>query len=390
MLNEAQKNFPTVIIGWGKNADGLKDILISLGHQKVSLFKDSKEALDYMKDHETSLIYGAGDIGSMSWLTFTQIIRSEAVYSFCPIIFIRDDFQSFEPGELEKLQKYLFTEIRTPNDDKSVILNEFEKLAFNLSDKTSIQNTLNQAKDYFKKGLIQKANELYKTINDEFTNNITVKVGETECSKFDLEKYNEQLLSLLDKDPENLNIKFNILKNLLTNDNISDFGALFNEIVTDLTNGKEKYWLKQLADICLNAKIPAYSDLILQLIDKNTGASDKWEVHLFEARRALLAGDIDNAKKHAHKALTLTEKGKSEIFNVLGVVKKRQGDLKGAISYFEQAENLSSWDYRISFNIALCYRSLKNNEKAVGILKGILKKNPKYDKAKQMLATLKS
>lgn len=389
MLKEEQKNLLAMVVGAGREANNLIESLNSLGSTNSKMIKDGKEAIEYLKDHTPSIIYVAGEMLSMNWLTFIQIVRSEPQISFCQIVFIRSDIQSFAPGELEKVGKNLFTEVRVALESNEEIMKEFDELSINNSDPNSVLNMLNQAKAFYKTGLVQKASEIYSGLSEEITGDISVQIGATECNKYDLDTYNQQLTELLDKDPENYNIKFQMLKNLASSEDLKDFRSAFNDIVSDLSSADEQYWIQQLGEICLNIRIPVFSERIAEIMEKNLPEADKWQAYIYKARQFLAAGDVVRAESFATKAQKSCKEEKSEIFNVLGIVEKRKGRLRKALEHFENAKKLSPWDYRVAYNIALCYKSLDKNDKAVEYLEEILSQNPNYDKATQMLSNLK-
>ena len=83
--------------------------------------------------------------------------------------------------------------------------------------------------------------------------NVSIQLGAIECSKFDLSDYNQKLEDLLSKDPENYNIKFQMLKRMISSD-IQGFRGLFNDVVKDLSTESDRYWLNN-GEVCLNMRI---------------------------------------------------------------------------------------------------------------------------------------
>ena len=77
--------------------------------------------------------------------------------------------------------------------------------------------------------------------------------------------------------------------------------------------------------------------------------------------------------------------GKAEIFNLLGIVKRRQGQIVEAINCFENAIKLSDADHRLYFNIALCYNAVNKPEEAITGLRMALGLFPRYARAKNLL-----
>lgn len=387
-LTKIQKSQLTIILGEEGSVDDLLGKFSELEHQNIHYIKTPDEALEFIEATPPSLIYVSGKIKSMSWLTFMQALRTDPKIPFCPLIFVRADTQVFAPNELNQLQNYLFTTIRNAGIGTEDIAAEFQQLSINEGDPSSVLYILNQAKKYYRDGLIQKAAAIYHDLENEFAGDISIQIGATECSKLDLEEYNRKLHELLEKDPENYNLKFKMLSQMIADDNIIDFRALFNIIIKEMDNSRDLYWLKQLGDLCLKVQIPIFSETIAALLEKKSTREDMWETYIYKARQYLASGDLKNAKVFADKAKKSTNEEKSEIFNVIGVIEKRNGRLKQALDAFKSAKEISSWDYRITFNMALCYKALDQIESTKKHLQEILEHNPGYEKAVQMLETL--
>lgn len=391
-LSKDQAELSVLVVGKTSGAKDFYTNLKNMGLTNVQHLDTPQNALECMSSSNPGLLYVVGALKGMNWLSFAQIIRTSPELPFCPAIFVRGQTQVFEPMELERVQKFLFTKIRMMDSDPAKTANEItteiKEISFNRADKSSTQNLVNKAKDYYQKGLIQKAEEVYKDLLKEFRDDMTVKVGKAECSKFDLENYHKKLAGLLSEDPENYNLKFKMLNQMISDQNMADFKTLFSEMIQGMEAGKEKYWLKQLGDICLRVRIPMFSDQVATILEKNATEEERWEIYIYKARWALSSGDIETADQYAQKAKEMAPEEMSEVFNVIGVVEKRKGNLEGALEAFQSAKKVSSWDYRISFNIALCLKALARIEEARTCLKEILEHNPGYDKALHMLASL--
>ena len=232
--------------------------------------------------------------------------------------------------------------------------------------------------------MINKAKEIYEELSKETKEDISIQIGQTQCSKYDVDKYNDELKEILEKDPTNYNLKFQMMRTMISNDNLQDFRTLFNEIVNQLSGDNETFWLKQLGEICLNVRIPIFSEKIANIIEKNAESDNLWEVHIYKARQYLASGNVDRAELFAQKALKSANKERAEIYNVLGVIEKRKGRIRRALEAFHSAKELTKWDYRISYNIALCLKSLNKFNDAIQCLDEIIEKNPSYDKAIQL------
>ena len=388
-FNDKEKRLTIVVLGNGTEAEKLCSIFDELGAENLHTFKNGENAIAFLEANQAAIIYVVGEIEKMRWLSLAQYLRTTTSINFCPIVFIRTQFQEFKPGELESVGKYLFIDIRLEINSKNEILKEFDELAVNNQNPKSAVFLINKAKKFYKSGLLKKANEVYENLSKEISQDLSVMISATECSKYDLDQYDRQLRSLLNQDPENISLKFQMLKYMATNDKPDEFGKLFNMIINDASKNEENFWLRQLGEICLKYSVPVFSEKITQLIEEKSSDEDKWQIFLFKARKHIAHGELDKGETSIKKAKELADQEKPEIYNLMGVIAKRKGNIRDALGAFQKAQKLADWDYRITLNIALCHVSQGKKEKAIECLKKILIKNPKYDKAYHILATLR-
>ena len=114
----------------------------------------------------------------------------------------------------------------------------------------------------------------------------------------------------------------------------------------------------------------------------------KWRAKLLNARAHIINNELVAAKDCITDAADFAGEGKAEIFNLLGIVKRREGRISEAITCFENAVNLSQNDHRLYFNIALCYNSLNMTDDATEGLRKALNIFPKYMRAKNLLVRI--
>ena len=139
-----------LVVGTGKEANDTVQTLTNL-NQPHEYISDGSQAIGYLKDKPVSMVYVANDIEGVSWVNFIQTMRSEPKILFTPIIFVRGAYQSFESADLNKIQKYLFTDIRMGTEDTSIVESEISKYAINKDNKESIHKMLDQAKEALQK-----------------------------------------------------------------------------------------------------------------------------------------------------------------------------------------------------------------------------------------------
>jgi tetratricopeptide (TPR) repeat protein len=134
--------------------------------------------------------------------------------------------------------------------------------------------------------------------------------------------------------------------------------------------------------------VSCVSNKIVEFMFDEDAKDYMWRAKLLQARSCIMKDDLVDASDCIADAAHHAGEGKAEIFNLLGIVKRREGRISEAISCFENAVKLSHRDHRLYFNIALCYNSLHMTDDAIQGLRKALNIFPKYMRAKNLLVRI--
>ena len=82
LLAEKVASLLTIVVGDTDEARSVCEHLKKVGHKNIKPITDGNPGISFLNDNDTAIVYVAGELQSISWLTFIQIIRTEP-----PILF---------------------------------------------------------------------------------------------------------------------------------------------------------------------------------------------------------------------------------------------------------------------------------------------------------------
>ena len=319
------------------------------------------------------------DQDNIGWQPVSKAIRSQVKTPVVLFIDMNDNLTENEQRFLSKLPDGSW--LRSPLKNRSHFINGGTQAPKENSDE--LIEKLNEVKSLYKKNLSHSA----KTIHGDMLDNYDAskdKAGfmeRVESGILEIEK-------ILNSDLSGFNHNFELMEFYIDSGEIEKFDKLFEHLFDLYSKADDSFWLGQLGELCLSLKLDVYVERIVQFMLGSANNDFKWRAILLQARWHIMSSNLVAANDCIADAAHFAGEGKAEIFNLLGIVKRREGNVEDALTCFENAVKLSCTDHRLYFNIALCYNSLNRTDEAIDRLRKALNIFPKYIRAKNLLVRI--
>lgn len=386
--NNTQQAAGSIVIVGGKTTQsqsfGIK--LQQLG-MRVAEFQRGADALLHLREHESDLLYLIGYPTDMNALTFVRACRSAPTYSVTPIMMLADPEANFGPSERTFLASYQVTLVLARLTDLQKILLAANKVLAARKDDRSQQSRIERAKRLLREGLIWEAKKIYEELVKETGTDIMARVGLAKSVLSPKEQL-VQLETLLSQDPQNYNFRFEMIANYVRQGLLSKAERLLGQVITDLDQSGEVFWLNELATICVGQKVLPYAVKVAEKVTKSAPRKDAWRAEMILSRTHLAAGNEAGAELHLNKAINLAGIEHPEIENMRAIIARRSGDHRAALIAFTKALTHFPDDYRVIYNIGLCHESQGNNTKALESFRQALVISPTFTKAQSRVEKL--
>lgn len=359
-----------------------------LGIENLIEFTKGKEVINYCKSHSLNVLFMLKDINDMHWTTFVRTLRTQADVTFIPLVLFlsatadKTIVSQSERKNIELMKSYeLKIMPRASLGEKKLA----ELLIYILSSKRNVDSILNQidrAKQAFQEGMLEQAKKIYNRILREHDQNVSASYGLTETLKDDPKKYYESLKETLKQDPENYHFKFKLLLHLVKSKQIPAASTVFNEIIVELRRSSDSYWLTHLGEVCAENKITPFLDKIIAVVQsKSSIGSDQWRSYYLKARSSIVKKKMPEAEDFLKQAISVSNGQHPELYNMIGIVQRRIGKMKEAVTSFHEAFDILPQDHRIAYNVALAHLDIGEKESCREFLKKAIELMPTYDKA---------
>jgi len=364
-----------------------------MGLTSIKEFSKARDLIEFSIVQPFNVIFALKEISDMHWTTFIRTIRANAMVPNIPLVLVlpgggnADVVIKKEKEDLNILKSYDFKLIRGIPVNADGLSKYIQKIVSSDESNVSVQKQLEEAKELFSQGLKKRAKKIYKEILKE-NKNLKAKVGAAQCSDDDLKEQMGQLKELLDQDPENFNFKFELITNLVKQNHTFRARTLFNQIMNELKNSNEPYWLTALGEVCAKNKLDIFVDKVIKTLSVKGDSGVTWQVPYIRARQAIAKNDMLEAQKHLDEAVEKSSGDQAELFNLHGVILKRNNEYDRAINSYRKAFDLLPEDHRIAFNIGLVYLAQKDQESAKKYFEISISISPNYEKAKKKLAVM--
>lgn len=304
------------------------------------------------------------------------------------MILVLAEGESFDEKELEVLKKYKVRDIITaPVEYKAIAA----AVAMSLEDDQeprSVQSQMRAAKDLFREGIVKKSREIFEKILVTDKNNLVAETGILHGHPKKSKMFEDQLMVILEKDPENYNFKFEKIKNLFLGGEDSKASQCAMDILSDLSHAKDDYWAITLADVCLSLGMNDLADNVCRYMTGNEELFNKWQIEFLTSRCMLSRGSVDMAWEYAQRAHRNSPTPSSDVLNLLGILCAKREQFEQAREYFMASLMIAEDDYRTLYNLALSLKQMGDYEGAKQFCEDSLKVNPNYRRSIKLLGEL--
>lgn len=386
MIGQTEKTHPRIclVAKAGPEQVALTAILDRLGC-KVEFYEGGVHGLEALRRDEYLFVVIVSPIGDMHWLTMLRILRSDEHSNHISVILLLEEDTKLDRREKELLASYHIDHVMQLPHAESLLKPVVAELLGRDGPKNQVSEKLREAKNLYKQGLQNQARRIYDEILKERSQSLSARTGLIYTDRDQLDTYMKQLQYVLEADPENYNYKFELLQFYFSRGEWTKFQVLFDQVLKEVNESNEQYWLLQLGEVCLSLNLPPFCEKIASVMLERPEAVEVWKPYLLKARVALSQGDTTVAQQWLSKAETHSDKERPEILNMRGIMKRKDGKDSEALSLFKRAFDMIGDDHRLAFNIALCYRNLKQDQEAINHLQRALQICPTYKRAREML-----
>lgn len=386
MERQGNKNKPCIclVAKAGPEESALTGTFARLGC-RVDLFVSGAQGLEAMRRESYAFLVVVAPVADMHWMTLLRILRSDEQANHQPVLLLLEKGTKLDRREKELLGSYHIDHVMQLPYAEEALKPVVAQLLGQEGEKDKIAQQLSEAKNLYKQGLQRHASRIYREIIKERGESISARTGLIYAVRDQLESYMKQLQYVLEADPENYNYKFELLQFYFSRSEWTKFQVLFDQVLKELHESNEPYWLLQLGEVCLSLNLTSFCNKIATMMMQRPESEDLWKPYLLKARVALAQGDVDVARQWLNKAETSSKQERAEILNMRAIMKRKAGDDSEALALFKRAFGIATDDHRLAFNIALCYRTLHADQEAVQHLQRALQICPTYKRAQDLL-----
>jgi len=174
---------------------------------------------------------------------------------------------------------------------------------------------------------------------------------------------------------------------------VANAKRVYNQIVEKYPNFSETYYRLGVIALLDDDHVEAnnYYNKAIEL----SGGEEKYtraklvmvQKYYQDGLNAYKINDLKTAEEKLKVAISVDPEY-SRAYQLLGAIKRRAGDIDGAIRYLEQGLVHSPEDETLLYNLGLYYQSTGNSSKAMEYHKKTIQINPNYDKAHSNLGKI--
>jgi tetratricopeptide (TPR) repeat protein len=382
-LNENTKKIIAIL---GRDKDQVASVEVyykNAEFEEIHSFYEPADLVQFIGRNQDELHVVAilKDQENIGWQPVCKAIRTQVSTPVVLFIDMNENLTENEQRFLSKLPDGSW--LRSPLKYRSQFINASAK-SIDIDAKINpLQDKLTEVKNLYKKHLITSAQKVHASILENY--------NASSCEPDYMEKVENGILeieNILNSELSGFNHNFEVMEFYIESDNKDDFEKAFERLFKLYSEAKDSYWLAQLGELCLSLKLDVYVNKIVGFMFEEDAPDYRWRAKLLQARSCIMNNNLVEASDCIADAAHYAGEGKAEIFNLLGIVKRREGRISEAISCFENAVTLSHRDHRLYFNIALCYNSLHMTDDAIQGLRKALNIFPKYMRAKNLLVRI--
>ena len=349
--------------------------------EEIHCFYDPASLLQFITEHRENLHVVAilKDQEKLGWQPVSKAIRSQVATPVVLFIDMNENLTENEQRFLSKLPDGSW--LRSPLKYRAQFINQSARHL--PSDADNLARKLAELKELYKTHLISCAKKIHSSIltNYNAASSAPDYMEQVENGILEIE-------NILNSELSGFNHNFEVMEYHIETNDHEAFDKAFDRLFTLYSESKDSYWLGQLGELCLSLGLEVYVEKIVDFMIEEKTNDFLWRAMLLKARSFIMNDDLIKASDCIADAAHYAGEGKAEIFNLLGIVKRRQGLVSEALNCFENAVNLSHEDHRLYFNIALCYNSISRIDDAVNGLRKALNIFPKYIRAKNLLVRI--
>ena len=190
------------------------------------------------------------------------------------------------------------------------------------SNTNSLQEKLATVKKLYKKHLINSAKKVHASILETY--------NAAKCEPDYMEKVENGILeieNILNSELSGFNHNFEVMEYYIESDDKEAFQIAFDKLFKLYSESKDSFWLAQLGELCLSLKLDVYVNKIVEFMFDEDAKGYRWRAKLLQARSYIMKDELVEASDCIADAAHFAGEGKAEIFNLLGIVKRREGEL---------------------------------------------------------------
>ncbi len=367
----------------------LKKRLNTVGLTNIHEFGGGRDVLRYLEHSSLNTLFVSSEIGDMHWSTFIRTLMTTAEANFVPVVFIFSKVLPEDKGKLHLFESYGIKSVITGTFDTELLVSHLATINNNIKNVQSYESRMIKGKKILKDGLFQVSSRIFRGLVDENSNNLAARTGLVQSSVSDPKLQVEQLNHILAADPENYNFQMELMAHLLRQNKLGKFLQTFDDLMQQIREQGEAFWLVQLGSICVSLRLMALIAKIEGEMAKKLPFHDMWRLNVLKAQSAMLRSEIEAASSELKTLLESPARDMPEVLNIKSIIRKRQGVLPAAIDAMNQAIEKSPEDYRLLYNLGLIYVEMDNIPEAKKAFENALKLRSDYEKASQQLERLK-
>ncbi len=363
----------------------LNSSLSKVGLKNIIEFSSGRDVLRYLEHSSLNTLFVFSEIGDMHWSTFIRTLMTSAESYFTPVVFIFTKVMPEDKDKLSMFESYGIKTILKMPLDNEIIVRSLAVIQDNLTNSGSYEARMQQAKKVFKDGLFAVSARIFRGIIDEDQKNLPARVGLIQSSVSDPKIQVEQLNHIIAADPENYNFQMELMAYLLRQNKLGKFVQIFDDLMGEIRQQGEAYWLIQLGGICVSLKLMALIGKVEAEMAKKLPFHEMWRLNVLKAQSAMLRSDIEAAAQELKKLLDSPAKSMPEVLNIKSIIRKRQGALPAAVEAINEAIKASPDDYRLLYNLGLIYVEMDLLVEACQSFEAALRLRPDYERAVKQL-----
>jgi tetratricopeptide (TPR) repeat protein len=357
-----------------------------VGLKNIVEFESGREVLSFLETATLNMLFVFAEVGDMHWTTFLRTLRSSKQVYFVPIVFVFPKAHPEDEKNLDLFDSYGVRAVIDSPFDLDTLMQKITEIVNNEQNTSSYQHRMAEAQREFKNGLNKAASEIFMSLVEEDQKDLTARSGLVHSSLADPRGQANQLMFALQADPENYNFQVELLTYLMRHNRIGQFTEAFDDLMGQLKEQGETFWLLQLGNMCVSLKLLALMGKVESELARKLPLDERWRLDLFRAQGALIRNDVEKSKSYLDKIKSEKSKKNPEVLNLYALIHKRNGHLTAARDMMELATKASPQDYRLLYNLGLIQIELGQKDEALKSFNESLLLRPDYERAKLQIA----